>query len=524
MAKPRDYNFDFMPPQMREELYNRHREITRLEQEQEQLGTSVPQMYGSIGKFIANPSTVSVETYKRMLDTDETIGSGIDFLNLCMTARFGDYKHPSEEITQFVRQVLGQVNAESGGWFGALEEMFSAEWAGFSGTEMVWDYDRDFAGGPAFLPKRLVTYQPLTLVFACDWKGSLLPDGVHQYQRAYSNYFGSQFAPSLGGGSDGFRPDMNASVGDLPYPIRVSADLSYLTVPIPTAKMILLRSSVTGAFQNPYGRSILRRCYKNWVLKDAFLKMWLVGADRKGTPLIVGYAGANETVLERGGGGEVQEERSDVAMSRIFKTIHNSSFITLPGKKGEVYEIEAVQVQGDMNVFKDGVDYFNRALMRGLLIPPLIMGGDGGGSFALGQEHHKIFGKIVDGKLKPYKQGICNQFIRKILAYNFPKSAWEKDGYGEFQLEEFDPEIMTQLASVFTQLTTDGYMSPEMQADVDHVRQKMGLPKGKALAVMQTAEPGPEFAGDDEKDPGKDQGKLPAEAADEEELPEDFKV
>jgi phage gp29-like protein len=109
-----------------------------------------------------------------------------------------------------------------------------------------------------------------------------------------------------------------------------------------------------------------------------------------------------------------------------------------------------------MNVFKDGIDYFNRAIMRGLLLPPLVLGGDGGGSYSLGQEHNKIFKQVVDGKLKVYKQNILTQFVKKIIAYNFPKDVWEKDGVGEFAPEDFDPEVMDKMAGIFDKLTTSG--------------------------------------------------------------------
>ena len=473
---------DDIPPNVKTELKNRYDELSRLEQEQVQMGTTIPQLYGSLSRFVANPSTVSVETYKRMLDTDETIGSGVDFSNLCKIARFGDYKHPIPEIQKFVRRVINQLE---GSWHENLDEMLSAEWAGFSLTEQVWDFNHDFDGAPAFIPKKLVTYPPLTMVFAVNRHGEVLPDGVFQYQRFHNTFFNSYVYGVRAGDIDGFRPDLFASIGDYPYPVRIAADLTYLTVKIPKEKCIHLRSSSTGKFQNPYGRSKLRRIYKNWVMKDAFLRMWLIAADRKGTPLIVGYAAPNDTVLEQNnserGNGGIQQQRADLAMSQVMKTLHNSSFITLPGRKGETYEIEAVQVQGDMNVFKDGTEYFNKAIMRGLLIPPLIMGGDGGGSYSLGQEHHKIFEKIIDGELKPLKQGILDQFIRKIIAYNFPKAQWEKHGYGEFALEEHDPEIMEKLANTFRTLTETGFMTPEAQEDVDHVRQKMGLAKGRAM-------------------------------------------
>src|SRR5690606_29527644 len=41
-----------------------------------------------------------------------------------------------------------------------------------------------------------------------------------------------------------------------------------------------------GRFGNPYGSSAGRRVYKNWLLKDALLRMWATALDRFGTPLL----------------------------------------------------------------------------------------------------------------------------------------------------------------------------------------------------------------------------------------------
>lgn len=522
---------DDVAPNVKEELKNRYDELSRLELEQVQEGTTVPQLYGSLSRFVANPSTVSVETYKRMIDTDEAVGAGIDFLTLALIARFGDYTHPVPEIQNFVRRAISQME---GSWHENLEDMLSSEWAGFSVSEQVWDYEHDFDGVPAFVPKKLVTYPPLTLVFAVNRHGEVLPDGIYQYQRFHNTFFNSYVYGIRNGDLDGFRPDLFASIGDYPYPIRIAADLTYLTVKIPKDKVVHLRSSVTGKLGNPYGRSILRRVYKNWVLKDAFLKMWLVAADRKGTPLIVGYAPPNDTVLQEnqrghGGGGEVQTMRADQALANTLRTIHNSSFIVVPGRKEQDYLIDSVQVQGDMNIFKDGCDHFDRAIMRGLLIPDLIFGGSSGGGYALGTEHKKVFAQCIDGKLKSPKQGILDQFVRKIIAYNFPKSMWGKHGYGEFVLEEFDPEIMEKLANIFGNLTEKGYMSPEDQQDMSEVRQKMNLKPKAAAAPMPSYDMPGNDGGEVRTDPESSAGsegpkKNPQASEEEDKLPPEYEV
>jgi hypothetical protein len=490
---------DDTPPNIKTELKNRYDELTRLEQEQVQMGTAVPQLYGSLSRFIANPSTVSVETFKRMLDTDETLNSCVNFMNLAMIARFGDYIHPVPKIQAFVRKALEQME---GSWHENLDEMFSAEWSGFSVTEQIWKYEKDFDGAPAFLPKKLITYAPLTMVFAVNRHGEVLPDGIFQYQRFHQTFMNSYVYGIRNGDLDGFRPDLYASIGDYPYPIRISADLTYLTVKIPKDKVIHLRGSSTGKFDSPYGRSRFRALYKNWIAKDAFLKMWIIAADRKGTPLLVGWAAPNDTVLQQNQRGDdplnpgQKMMRADMAMAETFKKIHNSSFVVLPGRKDEEYSLEAIQTQGDMNIFKDAIEYYNKAIMRGMLIPPLVMSsGDGGGSYSLGQEHHKIFRQSVDGSLKPYKQGILTQFIQKIIAYNFPENEWRRQGLGDFIVEEFDPDVMEKLANIYRTLTESGYMTPEDQSDMDQVRQKMNLTQGAARVPVSGIEDDPPIEG-----------------------------
>lgn len=464
------------PASIVDEMERRLGELEGLNKETQQMGTTAPQLFSTMNAFVANPSTVSVETYKRMIDTDETIGSGIDFLILCLIARFGDYKHPNPNIEKFVRRALSQMDSS---WHENLDEMLSAEWAGFSATEVIWKFDKDFDGAAAWVPKKLVTYQPLTIVFAVDQSGQVLPDGIYQYQRYYGQ---SNMYTAILDNNDGFRPDFFASRGDFPHPIRVGADLTYNVIQIDRDKIIHLKSSSTGKFGNPYGRSLLRRVYKAWVSKDTALKMWIIAMDRKSSPLLVGYAPPNETVGGRVDefGNLVEGIRGDQAMKNMFANVHNESGLVFPGKEGEPYKVTAIPVEGDMTVFKDHVEYDNKAIMRGLLIPPLILGGDGGGSYALGDTHRQVFQQVVDGKLKVYKQSIIQQFVKKIIEYNFPRDMWHQDGLGDFVVEEFDPDVMEKLANIYSSLTTAGYMSPQEQKDMDTVAQKFNLPKRQA--------------------------------------------
>src|SRR5690242_191787 len=84
--------------QFEEMLYARHVEVESFNDLTAQRSTPIPALFNQFYKFIQNPSSVSVETFKRMVDTDDTIGSGVDFLTTCLAARLGAYQHPSQEI------------------------------------------------------------------------------------------------------------------------------------------------------------------------------------------------------------------------------------------------------------------------------------------------------------------------------------------------------------------------------------------------------------------------------------------
>src|ERR1019366_5362491 len=74
--------------------------------------------------------------------------------------------------------------------------------------------------------------------------------------------------------------------------------------------------------------------------------------------------------------------------SQVFANIHNDSVVTLPGKKGQIYEVDVVPMDANADQFITVIQHFDRAMLRAMLIPALIFSsGDGSGSFALGHEH-----------------------------------------------------------------------------------------------------------------------------------------
>lgn len=490
-------------------LYARHAEIKNLEDLTTQRGTPIPALFNQFYKFVQNPSTVSVETFKRMVDTDDTIGSGVDFLTTCLAARLGSYVHPSQEVTQFVNDAFDRIE---GGFYNTFKEIMSASWAGFYVGEKVWSND-----DMGFIIKRVVALPPGTVLFETERTGQLTPDGILQYQR---NYNPANLAYGVNGFGGGFgfvnsdRPDPMAKLGDLPFPIRTGNTYNYLSIRIPVQKCIHYAFDAQGKFGNPYGRSLLRRAYKWYVMKDAFLQMLSIALDRKGTPLTVVYADPNVTLNKAQNvqmGNNVRDQRNqgiraDKAAQDAFKNIHNDSTIILPGKKGQVFETDFVPQTSNAQDFMSAIDMCNKSILRALLVPSLIFGnGDGTGSYSLGQEHAKTFDKILDGMNFGAKEALRDQFVRQLIMYNFPESVWKKDGFGDFGKREMSPEEIEKEMETLERAVNMGAIDMNDLNDLNQIRDKVGFEPLESLPEKEDL-PGIDFlAGNDDQSVEDDQ-------------------
>jgi len=470
-------------PELNEQLYARHAEIKSLEDLAGlQRGTPIPALFNQFYKFIQNPSSVSVETFKRMIDTDDTIGSGMDFLTTCLAARIGRYQHDSEEITEWMNLALDRVK---GGWFNVVKELLSAAWAGFCVQEKVWA-NTDIG----FIVDKFVSLPPVTILFETDRTGEMTDDGILQYQRNYNpfvlgrgiNFFGGIVSANLGFTTSMSRPDAFAKFGDLPFPLRTANTYNYLSIRIPKMKCVHYAFDAQGKFGNPYGRSLLRRAYKFYVMKDAFLQMLSIALDRKGTPLTVVFADPNTTIInsELKGGQTARDRvvgiRADEAARQAFEKIHNDTVIILPGKKGQIYETDFVPQDSNSEAFISAINLCNKSIMRALLVPALIFGdGDGSGSFALAETHSRTFDKILDGMLAGLKQTLLDQVVKELLAYNFPRSTWEKKGLGDFAKRDMTMSEKQVEMEMFERAVNMGIVDANDLNDLNKMRDTIGF-------------------------------------------------
>lgn len=473
--------------QFEDMLYARHVELENLDDLKEQRGTPIPALFNQFYKFVQNPSAVSVETFKRMVDTDDTIGSGVDFLTTCLAARLGRYTHPSKEITEHVNKALEAID---GGFTNTVKQIMSASWAGFFVGEKVFGDDPELG----FIPTRIVPMPPSTLLFETERTGEISSDGILQYQRNYNpfllgrgvGYFGGTLTTGLGfGSSANNRPDVFAKMGDLPFPIRTANSFNYLSIRIPKAKCIHYAFDAQGKFGSPYGRSLLRRCYKYYVLKDAILQMMAIALDRKGTPLTVVYYDPNAPMFDQSRAqnpNDLASVRNDPksaihpgkAAEKAMKNLHNDSVVYIPGKKGEIYTIDTLSQQSNAADFIQALEFCNKSILRALLIPSLMFG-DGQGGYALGEVHSKTFDKILDGTNAGLEEILLKHWVKDILMLNYPRSQWEKDGLGKFSKRELSQDEVQKVMETFEKGINSGIIDQSDLNDLNKMRDSIGF-------------------------------------------------
>jgi len=506
---------DTVSDELADELMNRHVEVQTLADmmgADKQRGTPIPALQNTFYKFIQNPSTVSVETFKRMIDTDETIGSGIDFLVSCLIARLGAYQHEDEEIAAFVKRALSDMeNGETD----TYKEILSAAWAGFSVSEIVWANK-----SIGFVPERLASLPPTSLLFEAERTGQITDDGILQYQRNYNPAASSMAGYGMGAMmSSGFvpRPDPLAKFGDLPFPVRSASTFNYLSIRIPKLKCVHFAWNGQGRFGNPYGRAMMRRIYNWWVQKWAYAQMMGVALDRKGTPLMIGYADPNATIAKQSAyksdgskNARADSIRAPAAMAAAFANVHNDTFITLPGKKGGTFDVDNIEQSSNAADFISSIQLCNTLILRGLLIPALVFSsGDGAGSYALGETHARTFDKILDGYRGGFEKVLIDQLVKQLIAYNFPKAQWSKSGFGSFSKRSLTPEEKQKEAEMFEKAVNMGVVDVNDLADLNKMREAMGFeprdtpierpdPFGGAMEFDEDGNPVQSFGQDDE--------------------------
>ena len=348
--------------------------------------------------------------YKQMLSNDETIGTGLEYLTGRVVSRIGTYSHENEKIKDLVDRSIETIR-------GTMTEVRRAilrnSFAyGFGVGEFTIKND-----GGQWLLSSIQILDPTSVQFRMD------------------------------------------KFEDNSYGVGAVVQKSGMTeVEIPAGKCII---KTYGDSTTPYGKSLLRRCYRWWSLKNAIPKLWAVALERFGTPILH---------------GKVSDKKLMKQLDEAFTNLASRSHIITDDKT----EISAIFSPSSTisDGYRQAEELCDKMMYRAMFLPPLLGGGESGGSYSLGQVHLEQFNSTAAALAEDYADTELEMLWRPLIEWNFGT----QDNYGDFMITDAMPssEKLT-LSSMMMNLAQAGVIEPE--SDREWIREALGLPDIEEGAV-----------------------------------------
>ena len=328
--------------------------------------------------YINNPDPVSY--YREMVQTDATIAACLEFVSLSVVSKLGDYTHPNKDIQDFIRTNFEQLE---GSFVDTCKSLMSFLWAGYAVAEIVTEVkdDRVWLHSLPILPAENVRFK------LDEDPGSL-------------NY--------------------GALAEVIQNPQMVSE------AHLPAEKCLIIRNDYPGsAEQSPYGLSRLKCVLSIYAAKTEAEKNWAYALGRYGSPILQ-YELENPAQKVKTSDGRIMTA-FEQAQEQVNAAGELKGVVSFKGNNLQMIYPPAGIGEG----FKKACDYYNRLIMRGLLIPSLLFDNGDTGSYSLGQEHYKLFDVSLDAILSILTEAILEQLVRPLIDWNFG----EQENYGSFEVK-----------------------------------------------------------------------------------------
>lgn len=214
-------------------------------------------------------------------------------------------------------------------------------------------------------------------------------------------------------------------------------------------------------FGVPYGISDLQAAYRAWFSKDKITKFWNIYLERFGNPHVVATLPTNTSKEDK--------ER----MLDIIKNLQAKTGITIP----EGGKVEIIQPPTGNTGFENAINSYNMMIARSLLVPDLIgLGGGGitGGSFALGEEHFRIFFMTVEKIRRDLERIINRKVIQPMLEWNYGMSPGDGPSW---KIQPTETKEKIELLRLWSDAVRGNIWDPSDE-EINNFRQLVKFPTG----------------------------------------------
>lgn len=348
--------------------------------------------------------------YKQMLSDDETIGTGMEYLTGRIVSRIGTYSHEDERIKELVDHSIESIQGTiTEVRRGILRDSFAYGYG-------VGEFTLKSEGGKWILSS-IQILDPTSIKFRMEK-----------------------------------REDNSYGVG------AVIQGEGFEETEIPAKKCII---KTYGDNTTPYGKSLLRRCYRWWSFKKAIPKLWAVALERFGTPMLHGKT-------------DNREDRKKLDL--LFSNIYSNPHITTDTKA----EIQAIFTPNSAigSSYQTAIEACDKMMYRAMFLPSLLGSGENGGSYSLGQVHLELFNATAAALAEDYVDTELEMLWRPLIEWNYGV----QENYGSFIINDAMPsdEKLT-LSNMLLNLAGAGVLEP--MSDREWMREMLGLPDAEKGAV-----------------------------------------
>jgi phage gp29-like protein len=193
---------------------------------------------------------------------------------------------------------------------------------------------------------------------------------------------------------------------------------------------------VNPKFGSPWGESILKPVYNNWYVKDWMVKFHASYMENLGSPILIG-----------------KTNRDTVTMNNALQEARNSSVITL----NESEEVDLLNAGGSGDDFESAIRYHDAQIMRGMLVPSLLIGQDEAmGSRALSEIHFEMFKLSRIGALQQQLRTWINNDVREMVRLNFG----DFDMYPELTFKSWSRSDQQRISTMIVELVNAQVITP----------------------------------------------------------------
>ena len=368
---------------------------------QQERGVLIPRVFNfANGKYgnLPRDDNIGLDTYKAMLN-DSQVKAGVEVVKLATIGSGWEFNFPYQEDPEKGDEILWFIRSVFGGInknHGLRSDMFQVFNEVLSALWAGFSVTEKVWGKDEkgrWIIKKYKVLPPETLKFNINKQGQLSP--------------------------------------------TAAVEQSYLVqddVKLPARKVNIF--IVNPKFGSPWGESILKPVYNNWYVKDWMVKFHASYMENLGSPILIG-----------------KTNRDTVTMNNALQEARNSSVITL----SENEEVDLLNAGGSGEDFEAAIRYHDAQIMRGMLVPSLLIGQDEAmGSRALSEIHFEMFKLSRIGALQQQLRTWINNDIREMVRLNFG----DFDMYPELTFKSWSRSDQQRLSSMIVDLVNAQVVTP----------------------------------------------------------------